>query len=126
LSDKVFRSVEASQEIFRVDAYDVRVYLPAVGGGWTSDPARVDSAGAARAFIAYAWPVGERHGGERVFFIDQDEQICESSAARFRGPASAPPPAAAFSGVAGSNCGGSSAPDWHPWKKKKRSPKDRS
>jgi hypothetical protein len=126
LSDRLFRPADDAKTIFRIDAYDVRVYLPAAGGGWTSDPARVDAAAAGGAFVAYAWPIGARHGGERVFFIDQDEQICESSSAAFRGPNAPPPATAAFSGVVGADCGGPSAPDWHPWKNKKRASKDRS
>jgi hypothetical protein len=119
LSGRVFHAEDPSRDVFRADAYELRLYLPEAGGGWTSDAAKADPARAAGAFIAYAWPAGEASGGQRAFFIDQNDQICEAKASRFRGPGNPPPPTAAFNGAIGALCGGTGAPDWHAWKNKK-------
>lgn len=113
--------------VVRTEAYDVVLYLPARGGGWTQLAADADPAGSSQRFIAYAWPVGERHGGARAFFIDQDEQICELQPSPYLGPGALPPPEGALNAMIGGKCPVGGTPGWHIWKKKKSgaSPSDR-
>ncbi len=113
--DKGTYRTTANPTVFHCDSYAVLIYLPTKDGGWTADPPQADPARSATAFRAYAWPIGEKRGGERIFFIDQDGQICEASeAGPFIGPAHPPPATLAT----GNNvvCGGA----FRPWKQKKK------
>lgn len=103
--------------VFHCDSYAVLIYVPSAAGGWTADPAQADPVRSQTTFRAYAWPMGEKRAGNRLFFIDQDAQICQ---AREAGPFVGvlhPPPADLATGR-GATCTGA----FGPWKKKQGKP----
>lgn len=90
-------SPEASARgVFRADSYLFTVYLPSTGGA-AREGEQPDGTAAARAFVAYAWPLGSKVSGSRVFFLDERERICEADVpSGLGGPGRAPEPFAAF------------------------------
>lgn len=113
----------AGPGVWRVEGYDVAIYLPGREGP-VLDPAASDPDLAEQRWIAYAWP-HERHEGvrQRVFFIDQDERICEADNAQgYFGPALVPPPFAAYTqrSLEAATCmAGTDGATWRRWKRKK-------
>jgi len=82
--------------------YCYTVYLPARAGGAVAElqgggelPGTVDPDGAETHWVAYAWPLEWGKTGNRVFFINQDEEIWESRGGSTGSPHNGPqqPPA---------------------------------
>jgi hypothetical protein len=62
----------------RSGAYLYTVCLPGRSGGWSAEPGEaVDEERAERSFVAYAWPAAPM-AVDRVFFIDEEENIMSS------------------------------------------------
>ena len=116
--------------VYRAESYLFVVYLPATSGAVTEGQP-VDDSAASRRFIAYAWPMGEVLSGSRLFFIDEDERICETDvpprpAGGVDGLALRPSPFEAFAApdFASARCPTTGARSWRPWRNKK--PRDSS
>lgn len=98
------------------DGYLYLVCLPKAGGGFTGHATdRINEEEAERKFLAYAWPTDRTtHPGGRIYAIDQDERIWESSrqvAGRYVGRSTPPPCSLVLDpGAAGS---------FAPWRGKK-------
>lgn len=75
-----------------------------------------------RRWVAYAWPAAGAGGGKRVFYIDSDDRICETTNADARyGPGRAPAVFAALGTPSfdATACGqGTDGNMWLPWKGK--------
>lgn len=125
-----FRQV--SPGVYRGEGYGFVVYLPTRGGGATLEggAAMIDPARARDRWIAYAFPLEGPGAGRRLFFIDQDERICEADlrGGSDLGPAGIPPWNAALPPGAGlldaiSACGpGADGRVFRPWRHKKARP----
>jgi hypothetical protein len=105
------------QGIFRAESYLFAVYLTSTQGEPVLE-ADVARAAPGSTWVAYAWPIGAKVSGSRVFFIDADERICEADATAAAGGVDhLPKPFAALAGerAGGTVCGG---PGWRPWKRK--------
>ncbi|MEW5855724.1 MAG: hypothetical protein AB2A00_43515 [Myxococcota bacterium] len=118
-----FRPVAPGSPVLQSESYLYVVYLPDAADRGTTEEKQVDATRAAKRFVAYAWPAGYGKGGRRVFFMDQDERICESvGPPEYQGVERMPPAHAALQGPAlsATPCGtGSDGATWTPWKKKK-------
>lgn len=120
--------------VYRSEGYVFTVYLPGPGGAAVAEPGpdaavsanspvSVDGKAASRFWVAYAWPAERGRGGQRAFYIDQDDRICQTDNAQgYSGSDKIPAANAALSTTPGappcsaeSNDGGA----WRPWKKKK-------
>lgn len=76
--------------------------------------------GLARSWVAYAWPAAETGRGQRVFFIDAHDRICETAASAYVG-LQAPTATSALQAndFDAPACGtGTDGLNWMPWKGK--------
>lgn len=112
---------------FRVGGYLFALYLAKKGGGAALVEGDEPDPKVHR-FVAYAWP-DARDGGveaakkERVFFLDEQETICQAeNVAGWVGPERAPPFDAALAEpkLDAERCGpGKDGTAWRAWKKKR-------
>ncbi len=112
----------AAKGIYRADSYLYVVYLPDASGGAVLEGG-APGPGADRGYVAYAWPTGAGGSGHRLFFIDQDERICETFIPPSRtGLEALPNPfeALASPDFSAARCAPKAGGhDWRPWKRKK-------
>lgn len=107
---------------FMASGYFYRVYLPTSREAAAAQGEGVDATLAESRFVAYAWPATQGAAGNRVFFLDQDENVCESpNTQNYSGLQHTPGPFAAMDEArfGASLCG--KAQDggmWKPWKRK--------
>ena len=124
-----FREVKPG--VYRGEGYGFVVYLPAAGGGGAIEGGadQADAATARDRFIAYAFPIEGPGAGRRLFYIDQDERVCEATIADGdpTSPgapswnAALPPGARSIDAI--SDCGpGGDGHLWRPWRHKKARP----
>jgi len=115
-----FKSVVHDGVVER-SGYRYRIYLPAIGGGWTTEDygggltaGRVDIDRAERLWRIVAWPIEPGTTGRRTLFIDQAGDIWSSPDDEM--PTEAPTDLSMPDQETPSNAGSKVAPDGRRWR----------